>query len=269
MAQISLLLALPGEIRNQVVEYTIHGELGSTPPPIWKSPLAFASTCRQLYLEYQALALCTTVFTIQWSSASTLNAKASILPSLAVSTITKLQIQLPPSLAGLYVDDSPRSRVKSFGFALAGLTGLEELYFRYRPEHHEEGAGSRGRELVVQIIWRILWEKHMKSLRKICVVHDGTQPHLSLPLLYGMLESYQPLRQSKRWKVQSDLAHGQLLFVERCQGQILRQISVLVGYSFREAEQYVAVCEQILQVSLHLGRVMSQKNRESQFNAKS
>ncbi|KAG9382679.1 thiamine pyrophosphokinase [Pyrenophora tritici-repentis] len=246
MAQTSVLLTLPGEIRNQIVEYILDRELGTYPPPLRRSPLAIPWTCRQLYLEFQSLVRHSTVFTIQWSSANDLIAKASILPHVVASSITKLQIQLPSRLEGLYMNDSTRSRIKSFDFALAGLTSLEEVYFRYRPEHHDEGAGGRGRELVVLILWKMLWEKHMKSLRKICIVHDGTQPRLSMPLLYGMLESYQPLRMSRRWEVRSHLAHGQLLFVERCRGQVIRQVSVIVGYSFREAEQYITVCKEVL-----------------------
>jgi hypothetical protein len=92
----------------------------------------------------------------------------------------------------------------------------------------------------------------MGSLRKICIVHDGTQPFLSLTLLYGMFETYGPLRVSKRWEVKSDLQHGQLLIVEYGPDRnFLREIAVVVGYSFREAEDYLTLCEQILEVSKH------------------
>jgi hypothetical protein len=251
MAQLSPLLQLPGEIRNYIVEYVITREPGMAPPSLSRSPLALSSTCHQLHNEFRSLAWHTTIFPIRWSSAQQLGTKASILPPALASSIKKLQIQLPPELTDLYTDDPNRRRVKTFGFAEAGLTGLEELYFRYRPEHHEKGVGGPGREFVVQALWRLLWERGIDSLRRVCVVHDGTQPFLSLNLLYGMLKEYGPLRRSRRWSVASNLEHGQLLFREHGHdGDVLKQVSVVVGYSFREAEEYLEVCEQILEVSL-------------------
>ncbi|RMZ71948.1 thiamine pyrophosphokinase [Pyrenophora seminiperda CCB06] len=172
MAQTSVLLALPAEIRNQIAEYIFHREPGTTLLPPHKSPLAFASTCRQLYFEFYALARSATVFTMQW---------------------------------------------------------------------------PHGRVFVPRIIWAILRERHMDRLTKICIVHDGVQPYLSLPTLYSMMQFYQPYQTSKLWEARSDLVHGRLLFVGRRQGpdQAARQVSLFIGYSFREAEQYVAVCEQI------------------------
>jgi hypothetical protein len=179
MVQISPLLNLPGELRNHIVEYVFTREVGTAPPPIWRSPLALASTCRQLYLEFYVLARSTTIFTIPWSTSDELGIKASVLPSALVSSITKLQIQLPPETMDLYINDLSRRKLKGFGFFAAGLTGLEQLYFRYRPEHHEKGVGGPGRELIVHILWRVLWERGIDRLRKICFVHDGTQPFLS------------------------------------------------------------------------------------------
>jgi hypothetical protein len=252
MVQTSPLLALPGELRNSIVEYVFTRELGTAPPPLWRSPLALPSTCRQLYQEFYALARVVTIFTIPWSSSSELGIKAGALPAAFASSITKLQIQLPSELINLYITDPTRRKLKRFGFAAAGLTGLEELYLRYRPEHYENGVGGPGRELTVHVLWRILWERGTESLRKICIVHDGTQPFLSLTLLHGMLETFGPLRVSKRWEVKSDLQHGRLLFVEHGHGgKTLREIAVIVGYSFREAEDYLAVCGQIIEVCMN------------------
>jgi hypothetical protein len=39
-----------------------------------------------------------------------------------------------------------------------------------------------------------------------------------------------------------------LQFEEYRNGKVLRQISVVVGFSFWEAEEYVEVCEHILEV---------------------
>jgi hypothetical protein len=250
MAQASLYLNLPGEIRNYIVDFAFWREPGTAPPPLWRSPLALPSTCRQLYHEFYALARTATIFTISWSSSDELGTRASSLPPASASSITKLQVQLPPELIDLYINDPTRRKMKKFGFSSAGLTGLEELYFRYRPEHHEKGVGGPGRELIVHILWRILWERGIDSLKKICIVHDGTQPFLSLTLLYGILETFSPLRVSKRWHVKSDLQHGQLLFVEHGPGsKVLREITVIVGYSFREAEEYLHVCEQVIEVN--------------------
>ncbi|KAF1937364.1 hypothetical protein EJ02DRAFT_56779 [Clathrospora elynae] len=248
MAQTSPFLTLPGEIRNYIVEYVFRREAGTAPPPLSRSPLALAFTCRQLHREFQNLARSATIFTIRWSSSQELGSKASILPPASISSTKKLQIQLPPDLVDLYIDDAHRKRVKSFGFSDAGLIGLEELYFRYRPEHHEKGVGGPGREFLVLALWRILWERGNENLKKVCVVHDGTQPYLSLTLLHGMLEAFGPCRRSKRWQLKSDMEHGQLLFVEQGQNsQPQRQIAIALGYSFREAEEYVAVCEQIFE----------------------
>jgi hypothetical protein len=246
MTQQCPLLLLPGELKNQIVDYIIHREPGT--PPLRHSPLALLSTCHQLYEEYHAIAWTATIFTIPWSGADELSQKASLMSPASVSRITKLQIRLPSDLTELYTPEVHRRHVKSFGFARAGLTGLEELYIRYRPEHHEKGVGGPGRELIVQILWRIMWERDIKRLKKICIVHDGAQPFLSLSLLYNMLQNFTPLQVSKRWKVQSDLEHGQLRFEEWCNGKRVRQFSVVVGFSFREAEEYVEVCQQILEV---------------------
>jgi hypothetical protein len=252
MVQTSPLLDLPGELRNHIIEYVFSREPGTVPPPLWKSPLAIPSTCRQLYEEFYALARSATIFTILWSTSHELGTKTSVLPPTSASSITKLQIQLPSEPKDLYMTDPTQRKLKRFGFAGAGLTKLEELYFRYRPEHQERGVGGPGRELIVHILWRIIWERNMGSLRKICIVHDGTQPFLSLTLLYGMFETYGPLRVSKRWEVKSDLQHGQLLIVEHGPDRnFLREIAVVVGYSFREAEDYLTLCEQILEVSKH------------------
>jgi hypothetical protein len=251
MVQTSPLLALPGELRNSIVEHVFTRELGIAPPPLWRSPLALPSTCRQLHQEFCALARVVTIFTIPWSSSSELDTKVGVLPAAFASSVTKLQIQLPSKLINLYISDPTQRKLKRFGFAAAGLTGLEELYLRYRPEHYKKGVGGPGRELMVHILWKILWERGMERLRKICIVHDGTQPFLSLTLLHGMLETYGPLRVSKRWEVKSDLQHGQLLFIEHGNGgKTLRKIAVIVGYSFREAEDYLAVCGQIIEVSM-------------------
>jgi hypothetical protein len=247
MIQSSLLLALPGEIRNYIVDFAFERESGTAPLPLQRSPLALPSTCRQLYEEYSSLARSATIFSIPWSTSTELCNKASVLPPDIASSIKRLQVQLPSELTGLYKPS--RRRVLKFDFARAGLTWLEELYFRCRPEHHELGVGGPGRELIVQILWRILWERGIDNLKKICIVHDGTQPFLSLTLLYGMLETYSPLRHSKRWEVKSDMQRGQLRFVEYGpSGTVLREIAVIVGYSFREAEEYLAVCGQILEV---------------------
>jgi predicted secreted Zn-dependent protease len=251
MTQNSPLVLLPGELKNQIIDYVFVRDPGTVPAPLRNSPLALSSTCRQLYEEYHALAWSATIFNTQWSPADELSRKTSILSPASTSAIRKLQIRLPSDLTEPYTADVNRKRVKSFGFARAGLTGLEELYIRYRPEHHEKGIGGPGRELIVQLLWRIMWERDIKQLNKICIVHDGTQPFLSLSLLYNMLQNFTPLQVSKRWKVRSDLEHGRLRFEERSTGEISRQISVVVGFSFREAEEYVEICEQILEVRLH------------------
>ncbi|KAF1838881.1 hypothetical protein BDW02DRAFT_594209 [Decorospora gaudefroyi] len=250
----SPLLTLPGEIRNHIVEYVLNRELGTAPPPVRRSPLAFASTCRQLYDEYYALARSATIFTISWVSQEHLRMKASILPPAFASSIKKLQLQLPSRLTDLDASALRRWPLKSFGFAWVGLTELEEVYIRYRPEHHEKGVGWRGRQVAVRLLRKLLGEGKLHRLRKVCIVHDGTQPYLSLTLLHGMMKTQ--LRHSGRCKVQSDLEHGQLLLVrdEVVRDGVVRlsarHIAINVGYSFREAEEYVAVCEQVLEQKL-------------------
>ncbi|KAG9195421.1 hypothetical protein G6011_00542 [Alternaria panax] len=245
--QKSPLVLLPGEVKNQIMDYLFTRNPGTAPAPLRNSPLALSSTCHRLYEEYHALAWSATIFDIQWSLADELSRKTSVLSPAFTSTIQKLQIRLPVDLTEPYTADVNHRRVKSFGFARAGLTGLEELYVRYRPEHHEKGIGGPGRELIVQLLWRIMWERDVKRLNKVCIVHDGTQPFLSLSLLHNMLQNFTPLQVSKRWSVRSDLEHGRLRFEEQSHGKILRRISVVVGFSFREAEEYVEVCEQILE----------------------
>ncbi|KAI4944195.1 hypothetical protein J4E91_008748 [Alternaria rosae] len=250
MAQQSPLLLLPGELKNQIIDYILTREPGTAPPLRQHSSLSLSSTCRQLHEEYHTLAWTTTIFTLPWSSAEELVRKTSLLPPASMSSITKLQIKLPSDLTQLYTADVNRRRVKPFNFARAGLTNLEELYIRYRPEHTEKGIGGPGRELIVQMLWRIMWERDIKRLRKICIVHDGAQPFLSLSLLYNMLQNFTPLQVSKRWKVRSDLEHGRLRFEEWGGGEKGRDVDVVVGFSFWEAEAYVEVCEMVLEVCL-------------------
>ncbi|KAH6868092.1 hypothetical protein BKA58DRAFT_188291 [Alternaria rosae] len=247
MAQQSPLLLLPGELKNQIIDYILTREPGTAPPALQHSPLSLSSTCRQLHGNYHALAWTATIFTLPWSSAEDLIRKTSLLPPASISSITKLQIRLPSDLTDLYTADINRRRVKPFNFARAGLTNLEELYIRYRPEHTEKGIGGPGRELIVQMLWRIMWERDIKRLRKICIVHDGAQPFLSLSLLYNMLQNFTPLQVSKRWKVRSDLEHGRLRFEEWGGGEKGRDVDVVVGFSFWEAEAYVEVCEMVLE----------------------
>lgn len=248
MTQSSPLVLLPGELKNQIIDYVFVRDPGTAPLPVCNSPLALSSTCRQLYEEYHALAWSATIFNTKWSPADELSRKTSALSPASISTVRKLQIRLPSDFTEAYTADVNRRRVKSFGFARAGLTGLEELFIRYRPEHHEKGIGGPGRELIVQLLWRIMWERDIKQLNRICIVHDGTQPFLSLSLLYNMLQNFTSLQVSRRWKVQSDLEHGRLQFEEYRNGKVLRQISVVVGFSFWEAEEYVEVCEHIFEV---------------------
>ena len=250
MAQQSPLLLLPGELKNQIIDYILTRDQGTAPPRLQRSPLSLSSTCRQLHEEYQTLAWAATIFTLPWSSADDLIRRTSLLPPTSMSSITKLQIKLPSDLTSLYTPDVNRRRVKPFNFARAGLTALEELYIRYRPEHTEKGIGGPGRELIVQILWRIMWERDIKRLRKICIVHDGAQPFLSLSLLYNMLQNFTPLKVSKRWRVRSDLEHGRLRFEEWGGGEKGRGVDVVVGFSFWEAEAYVEVCEMVLEVCL-------------------
>jgi hypothetical protein len=250
MAQQSPLLLLPGELKNQIVEYIFHHEPGTAPPPLRHSPLSLSSTCRQLYEEYRTLAWTTTIFTLSWSSADDLMRKTSLLRPTSPSSITKLQIKLPQDLTDLYTADANRRRLKPFAFSRAGLTNLSELYIRYLPSHTEKGIGGPGRELIVQFLWRIMWERDSKRLRKICIVHDGAQPFLSLSLLCNMLQNFTPLQVSKRWSVRSDLEHGRLRFEEWGGGDGGRGVDVFVGFSFWEAERYVDVCEDVLEVCL-------------------
>ncbi|XP_014558181.1 hypothetical protein COCVIDRAFT_95166 [Bipolaris victoriae FI3] len=258
MAQTPPFLALPGEIRNQIVSYAFHRAPGSIPASsLSKSAVALAWTCRQLYAEYASLARShSAIYPLKWLSAQHLAEKTqTLLTTTCAAQITKLQILLPACLGELYVCDlsaTSRRRVKGFHFAAAGLPNLEELYFRFQspdsPGNGDgRGSGGAGRELVVHMLWRLLWEKDLSRLNKICIVHDGAQPFLSLTLLHGMLVTFKPLYVSRRWHVKSDFEHGRLVFVEKSGSKTKRRIAVLVGYSFREAEEYVSVCEDIIE----------------------
>ncbi|EMD84844.1 hypothetical protein COCC4DRAFT_35153 [Bipolaris maydis ATCC 48331] len=262
MTRTSPLLTLPGEIRNQIVSYAFHRTLGGIPASrLSRSALALAWTCRQLYTEYASVARShSVIYPLTWLSAQHLAEKTqALLTTTCAAQITKLQVILPACLAELYVCDSAattRRRVKGFHFAAAGLPNLEELYFRFQSTDSHgngngdgSGSGGAGRELVVHMLWRLLWEKDLSRLNKICIVHDGVQPFLSLTLLHGMLATFKSLCVSRRWHVKSDFEHGRLMFVEKSGGKTERRVAVLVGYSFREAEEYVDVCEEIIEVS--------------------
>lgn len=259
MAQTSPFLTLPGEIRNQIISYAFNRAPGSIPASsLSKSALALAWTCRQLYAEYASLARShSVIYPLKWLSAQQLAEKTrALLATACAPQVTKLQILLPACLGELYICDSSattRRRVKGFHFAAAGLPNLEELYFRFQStDSHGNGDGSgsggAGRELVVHMLWRLLWEKDLSRLNKICIVHDGAQPFLSLTLLHGMLVTFKPLYVSRRWHIKSDFEHGRLVFVEKSGDKTKRRITVLVGYSFHEAEEYVNVCEDIIEV---------------------
>lgn len=170
-------------------------------------------------------------------------------------------LYLPPNPESMY----QRGRafgVRGFGFKEAGLTGVREVWFRFKGEdgvrsREGVGGGIRGgppRELIVHILWRMLWEKQLPQLSKIGFVHDGMQPLLSLASLLGMLRSFTPLVVSTRWRVQSDFEHGRLLCVEMAGAK--RRVEVMVGYSFREAEEYVDVCGEIAEVCRSLAHYL-------------
>ncbi|KAF1850446.1 uncharacterized protein K460DRAFT_400511 [Cucurbitaria berberidis CBS 394.84] len=246
MTQTSPLLTLPGELRNYIVEYAFRREPGTTPLPLSRSQLALPFACRQLHRDFQALARSLTIFSIRWSSAQELRMKADRLLPASRASITKLQLEFQPNFEAQFVFDARRKRVTSFDFAGAGLTGLQELYFRYPPSDVMGGVGVTGREFLMLALWKILWERGNDQLRKVCAVHDGAQPYLCLTLLYGMMKEFGPLKRSNRWKLQPDLDHGQVHFLKKGHdGKPCRQVTLVVGYSFREAEEYCAVREQL------------------------
>lgn len=150
----------------------------------------------------------------------------------------------------MFVFDAHRYRVKSFNFAEAGLGSLEELYFRDAPNNDVGRYGVKGREFLMLAVWKLLWERGNK-LTKVCAVHDGAQPYLCLTLLHSMMKEFGPITRSTRWKLQPDLDHGQIHFVKNVHDrEPSRQVTVVVGYSFREAEDYDTVRAQLLEVSL-------------------
>ena len=165
-------------------------------------------------------------------------------------------LHLPLDLSGMCVREGRRFGVRSFGFKEAGLTGVKEVWFRFkgastspstRSSNNSTGTGGGvARELIVYILWRLLWEKQLPHLAKIGFIHEGTMPLLSLVSLLGMLRSFTPLVVSTRWRVQSVFEHGRLLCVEM--GGARRRVEVLAGYSFREAEEYVDGCGEIAAV---------------------
>lgn len=250
MAQPSAFLALPGEIRNAIVDYVFWREPGTAPPPLKASPLALALTCRQLRAEYQTLARSVTAFKISWVSAIELQTKTSSVPSEVISSVKTLQIYLPAKLEDLYVDSSRRLRVKGFALLAAGFTGLEELYIRYRPEHNISDVGLLGRETLMLVVWNLLWEKGRSRLQKICAIHDGAQPYLCATLLHAVFTNFGPARRSKRWKMLRDWERGELYFAMCREGQAPRRVTLTMGYSFREAEEYSTIRELLLNVSL-------------------
>ncbi|KAI8941818.1 hypothetical protein NX059_003018 [Plenodomus lindquistii] len=261
MPQESYLLALPGELRNQIVEYAFRRESGTAPPPLQLSPLALAATCRQLHQEYQALARAETTYTIAWSTTQDLRAKTARLSQSSRSLIKKLQIILPEHFEDLYNSHTRRTRLKSFGWSSAGLTGVEELYIRYRPEHRENGVGLVGRETLMLVVWSVLWEPGTESLTKICAVHDGTQPYLCATLLHANFRNFGPARRSNRWKLIPDLEGGQLHFWgERRNNLAPRHVTLRMGYSFREAEEHTAVRQQLL--DREYSQVITDRRRE-------
>ncbi|KAF2245662.1 hypothetical protein BU26DRAFT_568222 [Trematosphaeria pertusa] len=245
MATASPLLALPGEVRNLLyVFYFAHDPL-VPPPHISRSPLALSLTCRQLYSETHALAFVATTF----------RARCWLLWELK-TRFRRLSPPLRPSIKRLeltvHVSEFLRqpSSLQGLRFAEAGLTGLQDLYIQYTGQPKSESGETYIISNLELVLWKTVVQRRNDRLEKIRVVHGGALRWTSIIQLCERMHSWLPLPwvTDEVWETRRNLEEGRFSLVKRGRdGSEQRVVEILLGYTIREAEQYRAVREELLQ----------------------
>ena len=236
MATASPLLALPGELRNRIVELCFAREPAVAPPSIFRSPLALSLTCRQLYNETHTLAFAATIFrTRHW------------MPVELRSRLEQVRSALHPHIKSIELNVavihffSRRYSLQGLQFAKAGLSCVEELYVRYTP-----GTNSGVASLILQnlgiLIMKTVSSSGNNLLRRICIVHSGLIPWTTVSL-YEHMKQYE--HGQTRIKYDEEQHKFNIMWKE---GHRQRDVVISIGRTVREAETYHLVRQQLLEV---------------------
>jgi hypothetical protein len=169
MAATASFLSLAPELRNRIYDYFFVFNFTETLPAILKSPMALASTCRQLYEETYVLAVpVTPLRTSQWHLEGLLEKIRSLPPSMRpFLKSVHLSIESTDFLF------NPRS-LEGLKLASAGLTGIQELRIDFMAAH----ASETQRETYIisnlqVVLWKTVVDCSNSALRRIWLVHRG------------------------------------------------------------------------------------------------
>jgi hypothetical protein len=237
MATASPFLALPGELRNRIVQLCFAREPAVAPPSIFRSPLALSLACRQLYNETHTFAFAATTFrTRHW------------MPVEIRSRLQRVRPALHPHIKSIELNVavidfvSRRYSLEGLQFAKAGLSCVEELYIRYT-------SGTNFAELAPLILQNLglLIMKTVSSsdnhlLRRICIVHGGLMP-------WTIVNFYEHMKQREHGQTRIKYDEEQHRFnIMWKEGSKQRDVAISMGRTVREAETYHLVRQQLLKV---------------------
>ncbi|KAF1952334.1 hypothetical protein CC80DRAFT_495410 [Byssothecium circinans] len=245
MASPSPLLSLPGELREVIYGYYFTHDSTLPTPHASRSPLALASTCRQLHRETHARAFLATTFKSHCWLLRELKIKFAQAPMSLRPYIKRLEITVhvselirhPSSLQGLRLAD-------------AGLTGLKELYIQYTGKPKSESGETYIVSNLENVLWKTVVSRKNIHLKKIRVVHRGALRYISVKQLYDRMGSWLPLpwATEQNWSIEKEVNHNRFHLIRKGEdSKELRRVSILLGYTVREAEDFQAVRNEVLE----------------------
>lgn len=253
----SLLLLLPGELRELIYGYYFDHDPTVPPPRLSRSPLALPLSCHQLYGETHSRAFLATTFRAHCWHLSELRARFAPLALSMRPNIKRLELLVPVS----EFLNNPSS-LAGLRFADAGLTSLEELYVLYSGKHEPYPGDAliyesySGETFILENLEIVLWKTAVNQnprLKKIRLVHRGAFRWVTIERLYGRMKSHLPLSWATTeddWGMRKDLDNGRFYLTKGVSPEgVQRNVLILLGRTVREAEQYHAVRKELLEVS--------------------
>ncbi|OAL43026.1 hypothetical protein IQ07DRAFT_306316 [Pyrenochaeta sp. DS3sAY3a] len=260
--QKSRLLCLPGEIRNKIMEYVFYYEPGTEPLPVSQTPLmTLPLTCRQLYAEYQHMALSSTLFSIPWSSMGAINLPAIVdrLPPMSRSAIKKLYMPLTlapgTNYASCKFSGPNNGRIQ---FVSAGLQELEQLYI----SHPSRWVRADNATFVMEhVILKCLRDGKLDKLQKLCISHCNTGLGFGLRAFYDNLSQPTSNVLRKEWDWEPGLKNGELVLISRNQSPP-RRIAFKLGFTLYEAENYCLIHE-LLKKGRHVDIIAARRGHST------